>query len=137
MPTSSTSVVPVGTKVCKPFLVEVMVFSPESGYKFKVVVERSCTPEADPIWKLVFDLYTVTGSNEVQVVHVSFTSGTPVEQKGVQLMASEGVKPAQAQILTDEVHPAAKAVVGVKKPTAAQKKRLHDAMTKVVTVDVS
>jgi len=137
MPTSSTSVVPIGTKVCKPFLVEVMVFSPESGYKFKVVVERSCTPEADPIWKLVFDLYKVAETNEVQVVHVSFTSGTPVEQKGVQLMASEGVKPAQAEILTNEVHPAAKAVVGVKKPTAAQKKRLHDAMTKVVTVDVS
>jgi hypothetical protein len=137
MPTSSTSVVPIGTKVCKPFLVEVMVFSPESGYKFKVLVERSCTPEADPIWKLVFDLYKVTGSTEVQLVHVSFTSGTPVEQKGVQLMASEGVKPAQADILTNEVHPAAKAIVGVKKPTANQKKRLHDAMTKVVTVDVS
>ena len=137
MPTSSTSVVPIGTKVCRPFLVEVMVFSPESGYKFKVLVERACTPEADPIWKLVFDLYKVTGSSEVQVVHVSFTSGTPVEQKGVQLMASEGVKPAQAEILTKEVHPAAKAIVGAKKPTAAQKKRLHDTMTKVVTVDVS
>jgi hypothetical protein len=137
MPASSTSVVPIGTKVCKPFLVEVMVFSPESGYKFKVLVERSCTPEADPIWKLVFDLYKVTDSAEVQLVHVSFTSGTPVEQKGVQLMASEGVKPAQADVLTNEVHPAAKAIVGVKKPTANQKKRLHDAMTKVVTVDVS
>ena len=137
MPASSTSVVPIGTKVCKPFLVEVMVFSPESGYKFKVMVERACTPEADPIWKLVFDLYKVTGANEVQVVHVSFTSGTPVEQKGVQLMASEGVKPAQAEILTNEVHPAAKAIVGVKKPTAPQKKRLHDSMTKVVTVDAS
>lgn len=137
MPTSSTSVVPIGTKVCKPFLVEVMVFSPESGYKFKVLVERSCTPEADPIWKLVFDLYKVTGSAEVQLVHVSFTSGTPVEQKGVQLMASEGVKPVQADMLTNEIHPAAKAIVGVKKPTASQKKRLHDAMTKVVTVDVS
>ncbi len=137
MPTSSTSVVPIGDKVCRPFLLEVMVFSPESGYKFKVLVERACTPEADPIWKLVFDLYKVTGSSEVQVVHVSFTSGTPVEQKGVQLMASAGVKPAQAEILTTEVHPAAKAIVGAKKPTAAQKKRLHDAMTKVVTVDVS
>ena len=137
MPASSTSVVSIGTKVCKPFLVEVMVFSPESGYKFKVLVERSCTPEADPLWKLVFDLYRVTGTTEVQLVHVSFTSGTPVERKGVQLMASEGVKPDQAEILTDEVHPAAKAIVGVKKPTANQKKRLHDAMTKVVTVDVS
>jgi hypothetical protein len=48
MPTSSTSVVQIGTKVCKPFLIEVMVFSPESGYKFKVLVERSCPPEADP-----------------------------------------------------------------------------------------
>ena len=137
MPASSTSVVSIGTKVCKPFLVEVMVFSPESGYKFKVLVERSCTPEADPLWKLVFDLYRVTGTTEVQLVHVSFTSGTPVERKGVQLMASEGVKPDQADILTNEVHPAAKAIVGVKKPTANQKKRLHDAMTKVVTVDVS
>lgn len=137
MPTSSTSVVPIGTKVCKPFLVEVMVFSPESGYKFKVLVERACTPEADPIWKLVFDLYKVTGSTEVQLVHVSFTSGTPVEQKGIQLMASEGVKPAQADALTNEVHPAAKAIVGVKKPTTNQKKQLHDAMTKVVTVAVS
>jgi hypothetical protein len=137
MPASSTSVVPIGTKVCKPFLVEVMVFSPESGYKFKVVVERSCTPEADPLWKLVFDLYRVTGTTEVQLVHVSFTSGTPVERKGVQLMVSEGVKPDQADILTNEVHPAAKAIVGIKKPTATQKKRLHDAMTKVVTVDVS
>ena len=113
----------IGTKVCKPFLIEVMVFSPESGYKFKVLVERSCTPEADPLWKLVFDLYRVTGTTEVQLVHVSFTSGTPVERKGVQLMASEGVKPAQADILTNEVHPAAKAIVGVKKPTATQKKR--------------
>ena len=137
MPASSTSVVSIGTKVCKPFLVEVMVFSPESGYKFKVLVERSCTPEADALWKLVFDLYRVTGTTEIQLVHVSFTSGTPVERKGVQLMASEGVKPDQADVLTNEVHPAAKAIVGVKKPTATQKKRLHDAMTKVVTVDVS
>ncbi len=136
MPKSSTSVVPVGKKVCRPFLVEVMVFSPEAGYKFKVIVERSCTPDADEIWKLVFDLYRVKGANEVQIVHVSFTTGTPVEQKAVQLMASQGVKPAQADVLVKEVHPAAKAIAGVSKPTPAQKKRVHDAMAKVVSVDV-
>ncbi len=134
---SSISVVPIGAKVCKPFLLEVMVFSPESGYKFKVMVERSCTPEADPIWKLVFDLYRVTGGQEVQIVHVSFTTGTPVEQKAVQGMAAEGVKPAQADILTNEVHPAAKAIEGVKKPTSKQKQQLHNVMKKVVSVDVS
>ena len=59
MPKSSISVVPIGKKVCRPFLIEVMVFSPEAGYKFKVIVERSCTPEADALWKLVFDLFKV------------------------------------------------------------------------------
>lgn len=139
MPKSAISVVPIGKKVCKPFLLEVMVFSPEAGYKFKVIVERSCTPEADALWKLVFDLFKVIEDKEVQVVHVSFTTGTPVEQKAVQLMASEGVKPAQATVLIEEVHPAAKAVEGVKKPSKVQKQRLHDSMAKtvhVVKVDV-
>jgi hypothetical protein len=135
-PPSSISVVPIGPKVCKPFLLEVMVFSPEAGYKFKVIVERSCTPEADAIWKLVFDLYRVTGEKEVQVVHVSFTTGTPVQQKAVQRMAAEGVKPAQADLLVTRVHPAAKAVVGRKKVTQTQKKRLHEAMAEVVNVEV-
>src|SRR5882724_6940415 len=103
---SSISVVPIGTKVCKPFLLEVMVFSPEAGYKFKVIVERSCTPEADPIWKLVFDLFKVTGGDEVQIVHVSCTTGTPVEQQAVQTRAAEGGNRAQADKLVNEVHPA-------------------------------
>src|SRR6185436_2490613 len=115
MPASSTSVVPVGKKVCKPFLLEVMVFSPESGYKFKVVVERSCTPEADPIWKLVFDLYKVTGGNEVQIVHVSFTAGPPVQQQAVQRMATDGVTEEQSDSLINDVHPAVKEIEGVSK----------------------
>ena len=136
MAESSISVVPIGNKVCRPFVLEVMVFSPESGFKFKVMVERSCTPEADAVWKLVFDLYRV-GDTEVQIVHVSFTTGTPVERKAVQLMASEGVKPAQADVLVNEVHPAAKAVEGKKKPTAKQKKALREAMSNVVNVDLN
>ncbi len=133
MPKSSTSVVPIGKKTCKPFLLEVMVYSPESGYKFKVVVERSCTPEADAIWKLVFDLYRVAGGSETQLVHVSFTAGAPVEQTAIQTMATDGITEAQSDVLIAEVHPAAKAIVGVASPTPAQKKRIHDAMQKAVT----
>jgi hypothetical protein len=119
--TGAVSVVPIGTKICKPFLLEVMVFSPEAGFKFKVVVERSCTPDADAIWKLVFDLFQVADGNEVQVVHVSYTTQSAVESKNVQLMASQGVKPSQAKVLVDEVHPAAKDVIGAQNPTPAQK----------------
>jgi hypothetical protein len=136
MASSTISVVPIGNKICKPFLLEVMVFSPETGFKFKVLVERSCTPEADPIWKLVFDLFKVENGQETQIVHVSFTTGTPVEQKAVQKMATEGVKPAQADLLVNKVHPAAKAVAGKKKPSPQQKKALHNAMSEVVNVDV-
>ena len=137
MPKSSTRVIPIGNKVCRPFLLEVMVFSPESGYKFKVVVERTCTPEADAIWKLVFDLYKVTNGQETQIVHVSFTAGSPVEQKAVQKMALEGITEAQSDVLINDVHAAVKDIEGVSKPTAKQKKRIHDSMQKAVTaVDV-
>ena len=133
---SSVSVVPIAKKVCKPFLLEVMVFSPEAGYKFKVIVERSCTPEAEAVWKLVFDLYRVSNGQEVQLVHVSFTTGAAVEQKAVQIMAAEGVTQPQADLLVTEVHPAVKGIEGVSKPTAKQKKQIHDSMAKVVNVEV-
>lgn len=129
MAESSISVVPIGAKVCKPFLLEVMVFSPESGFKFKVLVERACTPEADPVWKLVFDLFRMIDGQEVQVVHVSYTAGTPVERKAVQAMAVEGIKPAQAQAVTNQVFTAAKNVVGKKKPGKKDKDALLGAMS--------
>ena len=137
MPKSSTSVVPIGTKVCKPFLLEVMVFSPESGYKFKVMVERTCTPAADSLWKLVFDLYQIANGEEIQLVHVSFTAGTPVEKQAIQDMSVHGITEAQSDVLVNDVHPASKAIAGSTKPTEAQKKRIHTAMKKaVVAIDV-
>jgi hypothetical protein len=84
----------------------------------------------------VFDLYKISAGQEVQVVHVSFTAGAPVEQRGVQLMASEGVKPGQAAVLINEVHPAAKDIEGIKTPTKKQKQRLHDSMAKAVVASV-
>ena len=114
-----------------------MVFSPESGYKFHVSVERDCTPTADAIWKLVFDLYkVVAGQPDVALVHVSFTSGTPVEQQTIQNMAAQGVNQAQADKLIKKVYPAAKAVAGNKNPSPQQKQAIHDAMSSVVNLDV-
>jgi hypothetical protein len=136
--TTNISVVPIAPqgKVCKPFLLEVMVFSPESGFKFKVIVERSCTPTADPVWKLVFDLYKIVDDKEVQIVHVSYTAGTPVESQAVATMAREGVKPDQATVLVQEVHPAARAVAGkTTPPTDEQKAALHGAMADVLKIE--
>jgi hypothetical protein len=137
MADSTTKVVPVGPKICKPFLLDVMVFSPESGYKFHVSVERDCTPTADAIWKLVFDLYkVVAGQPDVELVHVSYTSGTPVQQQAIQNMAAQGVNQTQAGKLINDVYPATKAVAGNTTPSPEQKQAIHDAMSSVVNLDV-
>jgi hypothetical protein len=135
---ANLNVVSVGAKKCKPFILEVFVASPEAGYKFELVVEKICTSTNDALWKLVFDLYKKDASSVFQqIVHVSFQPTAPDEQRGVEKLAVEPVSVDAARVLTKEVHPAAKAIAGVSKPTAAQKKKLHDAMSKVARTSVS
>lgn len=137
MPGSSTSVVPVGPKKCKPFLVEVMVFSPEAGYKFELNVEKACSVDNDPIWKVVFDLYEKIGAEFVQIVHVSFRSGTAAETAGVKSMVTNGISQAQADGVIDDVFPATKAIAGDPNPSPEKKQAIHNAMSNAVTaVDV-
>jgi hypothetical protein len=129
--------VKVGTKPCKPFLLQVMVFSPEAGYKFEVMVERACTPENDAIWKLVFDLYKKNKPGGFdQIVHVSFRAVTPAENEGVQRIAAEGVSSGQADRLVGAVFDAAKDLEGVASPTPGQKEKIRTEMSKVAIAEV-
>lgn len=126
------------TKSCQPFNLDVMVYSPEAGYKFQLSVDRSCSPTLDPIWKLIFDLYKKNEDGDFdQIVHVAFTAEAPEEQQGVQSIADNGVSNASAKVLVNNVYPAAKALDGVSNPTSEQKAALHDAMSQASTaVDV-
>ncbi|HEV3409783.1 MAG TPA: hypothetical protein VG095_05790 [Chthoniobacterales bacterium] len=135
MPQSSASdlkVVPIGKKKCKPFILEVFVASPESGYKFSLVVEKFCTSTNDPLWKLVFDLDKKNAKGRYeQIVHVSFTPQDPEEQRGAEALATQPISLETALILQKDVHRAVKALEGVENPTEAQKKQLRGAMSKV------
>lgn len=96
-----------GPKKCKPFVLEVMVFAPASGFKIQVQIEKSCTPQADAIWKIVFDLFKKNASGAFdQLVHVSFTGGTPVEQQGIEATAANGINDRQADVIVNEAGPA-------------------------------
>jgi hypothetical protein len=97
-----------GPKTCKPFVLQVMVFAPDSGFKIEVNIEKSCTPQADAIWKLVFDLYKkkTSGDGFDQLVHVSYTGGTPVEQSGLETTAVKGINSRQADTIVNRVGPA-------------------------------
>jgi hypothetical protein len=132
----TASVVKLGAKQCKPFLLQVMVFSPEAGYKFEVMVERSCTPENDAIWKLVFDLYRQNQQTSFdQIVHVSYRAGTAEEATGVQRIAAQGVSSAQADQLVGPVFNAAKQLEGVATPTPGQREQIRQEMSRVTTLE--
>ena len=137
---SNVSIVPTTKKVCKPFVLEVMVFAPEAGFKFEVSVEKSCTPTADPLWKLVFDLYKkqATGTDFDQIVHVSYTASTPVESQVIETTAVNGVSGGQADILINQVHPAVKSLDQADTLTpqqlAAAKAKVKTAMSKAANV---
>ena len=130
---AKTQVVSVDSKrkTCKPFILEVWAASPESGYKFELLVEKACSAENDPLWKLVFDLYkkNAAGAYE-QILHVSFQALEPKERQGVESLAVNPISFKTATIVVQDVHPAAKSLVGVANPTPEQKKPVHDAMSK-------
>jgi hypothetical protein len=109
-------------KTCKPFVLEVMVFAPQSGFKIEVNIEKSCTPQADAVWKIVFDLYKKkTGADGFdQLVHVSFTGGTPVQQQGIAATAANGVNDKQADVIVNEAAPAVLALKDAGGMTPAQ-----------------
>lgn len=111
-----------GTKKCKPFELEVMVFAPSSGFKIEVKIERSCTPQAEAIWKIVFDLYKkkTSGDGFTQLVHVSYTGGTTVEQQGLQTTAIDGVNEEQADVVVTKVGPAVLSLKDASTMTPAQ-----------------
>jgi hypothetical protein len=138
---STVNIVPIGTKKCKPFVLEVMVFAPEAGFKFEVSVEKSCTATAEPIWKLVFDLYKrkATGSDFDQIVHVSYRAGTPVEAKVIEETIN-GVTQKQADILINKVHPAVKDLENASTLPPAEfekrKEKVRKEMTKVANVEL-
>ena len=142
MPNENISVVPVGPSSCTPFTLEVMVFSPESGFKFQVLVERSCTkatPETPAMtkWKLVFDLYKKKATGEFDlIVHVSYTAESPTQEKKLAATAVNGVNAKQSKQLITKVHPSVKKAEKIQNLPPAQaealKKEIKGRMSKVV-----
>lgn len=96
----SGSVVKVGANQCKPFLFDVMVYTPESGYKADINVEKGCTPTNDAIWKFVFDLYkqNASGDGFDQLVHISYQGLNQQENQDIAGMIN-GMTDAQADAL--------------------------------------
>jgi len=140
------SIVPVTPGSCQPFLFEVMVFSPEAGFRFEVIVERSCkkptdTEPAKAVWKLVFDLFKqrAKSSDFDKIVHVSYTGETDVQQKKIESTVANGVNAAQSKQLIAKVHPAVRKAedIGNLPPAEAEKMKTKVKKEMGKTVDLA
>jgi hypothetical protein len=100
-----------------------------------VMVEKSCSPQAEPIWKLVFDLFKKVGNEFVEIVHVSFKAEAPVEIQGVETIAADGVPRKSARVFRNKVFPIAKGLEK-RQPTAEEKVALRGGMSEAAVTAV-
>jgi hypothetical protein len=132
----STTITTTGSKKCSPFLLKVMIFSPEAGFKFDVSVQLLCSATNDKTWKLLFNLYRKIGADFVQVVSVEFQAQSPAESQALEKISNQGVNVLQARALRTKVHPAVKPLADGHQPTDAEKTKIHSALQKAVLVQV-
>ncbi len=125
-----TVVATPGSKKCTPFLLRVMVFSPEAGFKFDVTVQHICTPAEK--WKILFNLFKKVGNEMVLVVSVEFEAEAPVEIKAAEQMSNEGVNFQQARQFNRGVFGATKPLADGHQPTPAEQAKVHREMQKAL-----
>jgi hypothetical protein len=129
MPTTITT----GGKKCTPFLLRVMIFSPESGYKFTIEIQKACTSQNEPVWKLLFDLYKKIEGDFQEVVSVEFVAGDTNDINKIAAVTEEGMKRAQVRSFRDDVFPMVKPFGDLgQKPNAEQKKKIDASMKKAL-----
>lgn len=104
MPTNIATATPGDT--CTEFRIKVMIFSPESGFKFDVTIQRKCFPTK---WVLNFNLYKKIDGEFVQIVAVEFEAEKKQEQKALEDITTNGVNELQSRAFKKKVYPAVKA----------------------------
>lgn len=129
---ASTSKITIGGRKCKPFLLRVMVFSPESGYKFEIEVQLACTATNEEVWKLLFHLSKKINNQFVEIVSVEFVAGDPNEIAKVAAISDDGMTRPQVRAFRDSVYPQVKTLEG-HQPTPQEQQQVHDEVKKAIS----
>lgn len=130
---ASESTVVIRTRKCKPFLLRVMVYSPESGYKFNIEVQKACTADNEEVWKLLFNLFKKIDGQFVEIIGVEFIAGDPNEIDRVAAITDEGLTRPQVRAFRDNVYPLAKPIGDEERePTDDEKQEMTDVMKDAV-----
>jgi hypothetical protein len=100
MPTTIANAAPGDT--CTEFRIKVMIFSPESGFKFDVTVQRKCFPTK---FVVIFNLFKKIGNEFVQIVGVEFEAEKKEDKRAVEAIAANGINVLQSRAFTKKVFP--------------------------------
>jgi hypothetical protein len=122
-------------KRCRPFSLSIMVYSPESGYKFEIEIEKSCTATNDAIWKFVFMLYKKNQKDEFDLlVSIKFTATTPEESQGIASITKTGLTDAQFATVNNDIYPLTKKLGDEgRNPTPAEQQKIDASAKKIAT----
>lgn len=131
MPTNVVAA--TGGETCTEFRLKVMIYSPESGYKFDVTVQRKCFPTK---WILIFNLYKKIDNEFVQLVGVEFDSEKKEEQKAIEDISKDGVNMLQSRAFRKKVYPVVKVLEDGDEPTPDETTKIHNEMGKAIMLKV-
>ncbi len=131
MPTNIAAA--TGGATCTEFRIKVMIFSPESGFKFEVTVQRKCFPTK---WIIIFNLFKKIDGEFVQIVSVEFDSEKKEEQKAIEDISKNGVNLLQSRAFRKKVYPTVKVLEDGDEPTTAEKTKIHNEMAKAILLKV-
>lgn len=120
-------------EVCTEFRIKVMIFSPESGFKFDVTVQRKCFPTK---WIIIFNLFKKIDDEFVQIVGIEFDSEKKEEEKAIEEMSQNGVNLLQSRAFRKKVYPAVKVLDDGDQPTPAEKTKIHNEIAKAILLKV-
>lgn len=129
----SKTTITVGGRKCRPFLLRVMVFSPESGFRFEIEIQMACTAANEEVWKLLFHLKKKIENEFVEIVSVEFVAGTPDEIEKVATISDEGLTRPQVRAFRDSVFPAVKAAAEGDSPTEPQNAKIQSEVKKAIS----
>lgn len=111
---------------CRGFTLQVRVFIPKQGFRFRVIVDKTCVNN-QPRWGLTFVLEKKIGNEFVEIVFVEYKpKPDDVEAaRGIEHMLDTKVTQEQIKIAKEEIVPVAMELEDASGMTADQKKRIE------------
>jgi hypothetical protein len=119
---------------CRPFALSIMVYSPQSGYKFEIEIEKSCTAINETVWKFVFMLHKKNDKGEFELlVQIKFAATTPEESQGIATITKTGLTETQFNVVNSDVYSLAKSLGDeARNATPVEKQKFDTSMRKIV-----